>query len=266
MPRLWVDPDAENGEAEIIPLDPISWQPERIEADATGPGRVVLSEIDYPGWQVWVDGKPGLIEKYAGVLRSVKLGAGTHRVRFRISPGHRLCGCRNWNLRLAASRAWNHLEAEAGVVSETILPAQQQVQPPQAAAERRTVLLFALIVMFITTIPYIIGYSAQGDEYRFSGFVFGVEDGNSYIAKMLNGWSGNLLFRSPYTAYPQAGLYFYLPYLLLGKLGSPPALHEQLVALFHLFRIAAGILFICASYDFTARFVEYRRLRYLVWD
>ena len=156
-----------------------------------------------------------------------------------------------------------HLDAEAGIVSKSILPAQQQVQPSQAAAERRSVLLFALIMMLITTIPYIIGYSAQGDDYRFSEFVFGVEDGNSYIAKMLNGWSGSLLFRSPYTAFPQAGLFLYLPYLLLGKLVSPPALHEQQVALFHLFRIAAGILFICSSYDFTARFIEDRRLRYL---
>ncbi len=86
MPRLWVEPDAESGELEIVPLDSIRWQPERIEADATGPGRVVLSEIDYPGWRVWVDGKPGLIEKYAGVLRSVKLGAGTHRVLFEFHP------------------------------------------------------------------------------------------------------------------------------------------------------------------------------------
>ena len=70
----------------IVPLNPISWQPERIEAEATGPGRVVLSEIDYPGWRVLVDGKPGLIEKYAGVLRSVKLGAGTHRVLFEFHP------------------------------------------------------------------------------------------------------------------------------------------------------------------------------------
>ncbi len=129
--------------------------------------------------------------------------------------------------------------------------------------ERRFVLLFGLLVMLVTTIPYIIGYSAQGEMYRFSGFVFGVEDGNSYIAKMLSGWAGNVLFQSPYTAFPQNGLVFYLPFIFLGKLAAPPALHEQLVALYHLFRIGAGLLAIWASYDFLAYFIRSIRFRRL---
>lgn len=115
--------------------------------------------------------------------------------------------------------------------------------------------------MLVTTIPYLLGYAAQGESYRFSGFVFGVEDGHSYIAKMVSGWAGDWLFRSPYSAYPQSGLAFYLPYLLLGKLADPPALHEQLVALFHIFRIGAGMLAIFATYDFLAYFVRQVHLR-----
>jgi len=130
-------------------------------------------------------------------------------------------------------------------------------------AERSFVLLFGAFVMLITTIPYFIGYSTQGDLYRFSGFVFGVEDGNSYIAKMLSGWAGNGLFRSPYTASPQNGLLIYLPFIFLGKLAAPPGLHEQLVALYHLFRIGAGMLAVWASYDFIAYFVRSIHLRRL---
>ena len=72
--------------------------------------------------------------------------------------------------------------------------------------ERRWVFNFAIVVLIITSLPYVLGYWAQNDEWVFSGFVFGVEDGNSYIAKMLNGAAGDWLFRTPYTAYPQQGM------------------------------------------------------------
>ncbi len=127
--------------------------------------------------------------------------------------------------------------------------------------ERRWVLVFAGLVMLATTLPYLFGYGAQGQAYRFTGFVFGVEDGNSYIAKMLAGSMGDWLFRTPYSAYPQAGLLVYIPYLLLGKLAAPPGLHEQLVSLYHLFRMVAGMLAILASYDFIAYFIHEVRLR-----
>lgn len=132
---------------------------------------------------------------------------------------------------------------------------------PVLPAERRFVWAFALLVMLVTSLPYVLGFSTQGEETRFSGFVFGVEDGNSYIAKMLSGWAGAWLFRTPYTADPQNGLLFYFPYILLGKLAAPPALHEQLVAWFHLARFAAGLFSIWATYDFLAYFIRSVRLR-----
>ena len=122
-------------------------------------------------------------------------------------------------------------------------------------------MVFAALVMLVTTLPYLLGYFTQGQTERFTGFVFGVEDGNSYIAKMVSGSYGDWLFRTPYTAYPQAGLFIYLPYLLLGKLAAPPGLHEQLVSLYHLFRFFAGMLAILASYDFLAYFIREIRLR-----
>jgi len=78
---------------------------------------------------------------------------------------------------------------------------------------------------------------------------------------MLSGAAGDWLFRSPYTAYPQTGLLMFLPYLLLGKLAAPPGMHEQLVSLYHLYRIVAGMLAIFASYDFLAYFIWDVRLR-----
>ena len=129
--------------------------------------------------------------------------------------------------------------------------------------ERRWIFIFAVIVMTVTSLPYLWGFERQGANWLFSGFFFGVEDGNSYIAKMLSGAAGSWLFSSPYTAIPQAGFLAFFPYILLGKLAAPPGLHEQLVALFHLYRCVAGVLCILATYDFMAVFIPDCRLRRL---
>lgn len=129
--------------------------------------------------------------------------------------------------------------------------------------EKRWVFFVASIVMLITTLPYFLGYHHQGEELRFTGFVFAVEDGNSYIAKMLSGYAGAWLFRTPYTPLPQQGVLVFLPYLILGKLAAPPGLHEQHVVLYHLFRLFSGFVLFWVTYRFISIFVEevkWRRL------
>lgn len=130
-----------------------------------------------------------------------------------------------------------------------------------SAPEKKWVGWFIVGVVVFTTIPYALGYYLQGDEWRFSGFVFGVEDGNSYIAKMLSGSEGEWLFRTPYTAFEQKGVLAFLPYILLGKLASPPGRHEQLVALFHLFRWAAIALYAFSAYELISLFIKKINLR-----
>jgi hypothetical protein len=122
--------------------------------------------------------------------------------------------------------------------------------------EHQWIFWFALITMVVTTLPYLLGYITQNDVWRFTGFVFGIEDGNSYIAKMLRGAAGDWLFRTPYTASDQNGAFIFFHYILLGKLTSNFRQHEQLVGLYHLFRIVGGVLAIFASYDFVALFLQ----------
>ncbi|HVN55367.1 MAG TPA: hypothetical protein VMT46_13620 [Anaerolineaceae bacterium] len=129
--------------------------------------------------------------------------------------------------------------------------------------ERRWLAGYLTFLVVFTSLPYFIGFSNAASEWRFSGFTFGVEDGNSYIAKMLAGQAGDWLFRSPFTAFSQRGVLTFLPYLLLGKLAYPPGLHEQLVALFHLFRISSVCLYSLASYQFLIAFVQDVRFRRL---
>lgn len=134
---------------------------------------------------------------------------------------------------------------------------------PLAPSERRWIFWAAVVGMLITTLPYFIGFQMQGVDWQFTGFVFGVNDGNSYIAKMLAGAEGDWLFRTPYTYLAQRGILAYFPFIVLGKLVSPPAQHEQFVVIYHLYRFAGGVLAILATYELISYFVFRISLRRL---
>lgn len=120
--------------------------------------------------------------------------------------------------------------------------------------ETRWCVGFGVALAIVTTLPYVWAFHQEGSAWRFSGFLFGVGDGNSYIAKMLAGSYGAWLFRTPYTTVPQSGILAFEPYLLMGKLAAGMALHEQLVVLFHGARFAATPLAVLATYSFASRF------------
>ncbi|MGD2159279.1 MAG: hypothetical protein PVG32_20550, partial [Anaerolineales bacterium] len=43
--------------------------------------------------------------------------------------------------------------------------------------EYRWVLFYSIVLMLFTTLPYLIGYISQGEDWYFTGFLFGVDDG-----------------------------------------------------------------------------------------
>jgi hypothetical protein len=132
------------------------------------------------------------------------------------------------------------------------------------------VLLFALAVTAITTVPYVLGGLRSDGVWRFSGFVIGVEDGNSYLAKMQQGAHGQWLFRLPYAIEPHPPAFIFTFYLLLGKTvgaltgtGDPLRLHDALVAAYHLARAVLGIGLIAVVYRFLAELLPRIRQRRL---
>lgn len=84
-PRAWVEPLDGRGD-EWRTVESVDWTPNRITVRAVGPGKLVLSEIAYPGWRARVDGLPAGSETYRGVLRSVELDGGPHEVVFVFVP------------------------------------------------------------------------------------------------------------------------------------------------------------------------------------
>jgi hypothetical protein len=86
MPRTWLQKKSADERDEIRPAEILEYSSNRILISAEGPGSLVLSEIDYPGWKVSVDGEAAEIHSYQGLLRMVELTPGVHVVEFRFKP------------------------------------------------------------------------------------------------------------------------------------------------------------------------------------
>jgi hypothetical protein len=95
------------------------------------------------------------------------------------------------------------------------------------------------IVLLVISLPYVIAPGIVGQGYVFNGFLFNPLDGNSYLAKMVEGGRGDWKFTLPYTARPGEGAYLFLFYILLGKLAAFLSLGNILV--FHIARILSAL-------------------------
>jgi hypothetical protein len=109
--------------------------------------------------------------------------------------------------------------------------------------------------MALTTAPYLVGVASQTSEWRFGGFLIGVEDSNSYLAKMGQGARGHWLFTPVYSSEPGPGVLLYLFYILLGKISGPDPVAELVV--FHAARLTFGIGLLLVTYRFLAEFLPF---------
>lgn len=122
------------------------------------------------------------------------------------------------------------------------------------------VLVYTALLLLVVSLPYALAWARHD---AFSGFLFGVDDGNSYLGKMRLGAQGRWDFSLFYTAeaHEGAGLLF-LPYILPGQIvgrlipETDPALTGALLGTFHLMRVAFGGLLLVVMYRFIAVFVE----------
>lgn len=122
---------------------------------------------------------------------------------------------------------------------------------------------WSLLIMLVTSLPYLYAASLSTPAQQFSGFVLGVDDGNSYLAKMRLGADGAWQFHLFYTSEPHQGAYLFLFHLLLGKLAR--WLNLPLLAVYHAARLLFGFGLLAAVYVFVAYFsarVEVRRLSF----
>jgi len=86
LPRAWVQLETTPlGEGILSTPDVVS-APNKFTIEAAGPSRLVLSEVYYPGWQVYIDGKEKPIEPMDGIFMSADLTTGNHSVEFIFRP------------------------------------------------------------------------------------------------------------------------------------------------------------------------------------
>ncbi|MEJ2150455.1 MAG: hypothetical protein P8Z40_13380 [Chloroflexota bacterium] len=127
------------------------------------------------------------------------------------------------------------------------------------------------LIMLATSVPYIIGMVSETADMRFGGFLFGVYDINSYVAKMRYGAYDGWLLRLVYTHEAHQGGFVYTYYLALGKLaallsgGGPRLSTSILIAAYHAARIVCGLLLLGVMYRFMAEFLDRAAGRRLAW-
>jgi hypothetical protein len=114
--------------------------------------------------------------------------------------------------------------------------------------EKRKVFLVIAGVLVVVVLPYWIASISGGTSYVFQGFLLNPTDGNSYLAKMYQGWSGSWKFVLPYTAQPGDGAYLFLFYLFLGHVAR--WFNLTLILTFHITRILAGLFLLFILNEF----------------
>jgi hypothetical protein len=132
-------------------------------------------------------------------------------------------------------------------------------------------LAWAAAALLLSSAPCLLGAALSSDARVFGGFVFGVDDMYSYLAKMGEGARGAWLFHIVYTSEPHQGALFFLFHLLLGKAAAVAAglggwpLTETMVVVYHIARIVFGTVLLLTVYRFAAMFTAWRAMRRLTF-
>jgi hypothetical protein len=118
--------------------------------------------------------------------------------------------------------------------------------------ERRFVASFALGLVLVTCVPYVLGHALHFPESRFNENLVFDDDLNTYFAFMRQAASGQWLFHNPMTPEPHEPVFFNLEWLVMGKLAA--WFEISLETVFQLERIGSTIL-LCFSFYWLTSFL-----------
>jgi hypothetical protein len=116
--------------------------------------------------------------------------------------------------------------------------------------EIRWVLLWSILIVGLTCLPYLYAYLVAPDDMQFTGLLSNPIDGNSYLAKMRQGAQGSWLFHLPYTPEDHEGAFVYTYYPFLGQLSALFGL--PLILTYHLARVANSLILLFVAYYFVS--------------
>jgi hypothetical protein len=121
-------------------------------------------------------------------------------------------------------------------------------------SEHRWVWLWALSIVGLTCLPYLLAWRLAPSGTQYTGLLINHFDGESYYAKMQQGARGDWLFHLAFTPEPHDGAFVFTFYLALGHLSAAVGLPLPLV--YHLARAAAGMFLLLIAYRFIAHFFD----------
>lgn len=112
------------------------------------------------------------------------------------------------------------------------------------------VIIWGGVILLVTCLPYLIAWEATPLGYQFGGILVNPSDGNSYLAKMRQGWTGSWQFHLTYTPEPHDGAFIFLFYLALGHVARLTQL--PLILVYHIARVVAGLVLLITTYAFLS--------------
>lgn len=115
--------------------------------------------------------------------------------------------------------------------------------------------LVILIVLICISLPYLAAGASGGSNFSFSGFLVNPLDGNSYLAKMYQGWEGSWRFVLPYTSNAGKGAYLFLYYIFLGHIARWTNLN--LLWIYHFARVFNALIFLIILRIFLLRTIKF---------
>jgi hypothetical protein len=134
---------------------------------------------------------------------------------------------------------------------------------PVSGNEWRWALKWAVVILIVGCLPYVAAWLAAPSGYQFGGILVNPLDGNSYLAKMRQGWAGGWMFHLTYTPEPHQGASIFLFYLGLGHVARLTAV--PLIFIYHAARVLAGLALLLAVYAFVGRLTSDGRERRLAF-
>jgi len=126
-------------------------------------------------------------------------------------------------------------------------------------AECRAVLGLAIAVMALTVLPYVYAMQLANPGEYFSGFIWGVDDGNVYLSWIRQAAAGKWLLANPYTIAPQDPHFFNVFLILLGKFSALTGLAP--ITVFHLARFIGGVFLLYAFFLLVAELTSSVKIR-----
>jgi hypothetical protein len=116
---------------------------------------------------------------------------------------------------------------------------------------RRNRIVLLILVLILAAVPYFFAAAQSTADWVFGGFLMNPLDGNTYLAKMQEGYAGRWNFSLTYSPQPTQGAPVFLFYLALGHLAR--LLGAPLLWVFHGARLVASLALLLMLFKLCER-------------